>query len=421
MIDLLIKNAMLLGGSNADDEGVKGTRTVDLTITGGVIEEVAPRIESSAGAGRPRETVDAKGRLVLPPFVDSHFHLDSVWTRVPNATGTLKEGIDNWYTYKQTRLTVEDVYERARAYCEHAFSMGIQAIRSHVDVCDPQLRGAEALVQLREDLRDTIDIQLVAFPQDGYFRNPEVAGLLRKALDMGVDVVGGIPHFEQTMELGSRSIQDLMELAAERGLLVDMHCDESDDPLSRHVETLTFHTSRLGMQGRVTASHVTSMAIMDPYYVSRKLIPLMVGAEISVIANPLINIHLGGHFHHPKHRAMAPIRELHGAGITVACAQDCNEDPWYPLGNADMLEVARMGAHIGHMMGLDQLRAMVEMVTTGPAKIMHLDRYGLEPGCRANMVILDAKDYMEALRTGPQRTAVIRDGVLRKDGPVLKD
>lgn len=403
MLDLIIRNATLSTGTRSGE-------TTDIGINGTVIVEVAPRINGQAHA-----VVDVEGRLVLPPFVDSHFHLDSVWTRVPNATGTLKEGIDNWFHYKQTRLSVEDVYTRARAYCEHAYSMGIQAIRSHVDVCDPQLRGVEALVRLREDLRDTIDIQLVAFPQDGYFGSAGVADLLRRALEKGVDVVGGIPHFEQTTELGSQSVRDLMELAADRGLLVDMHCDESDDPHSRHVETLTYHTRRLGMGGRVNASHVTSMATMDPYYVSRKLIPLMAAAELSVIANPLINIHLGGHFHHPKHRAMAPIRELHAAGITIGCAQDCNEDPWYPLGNADMLEVARMAAHIGHMMGLEQLRTMVEAVTTGPAAIMHLEGYGLDTGCRANLVVLDTPDYLGALRTAPKRMIIVRDGVIRTD------
>lgn len=395
MLDMIIRGATTL-----HTEGM-----LDIAITDGRIVETAPRI-----TGQTRMEIDARGKLVLPPFVDCHFHLDSVWTRIPNASGTLKEGIDNWYHYKQTDLTVQDVYDRAKAYCTHAASMGIQAIRSHVDVCDPQLRGVEALVKLREDMRDTLDIQLVAFPQDGYFRSPEVADLLQRALDKGVDVVGGIPHFEQTMELGSRSVRDLMEIAAREGLLVDMHCDESDDPHSRHVETLAYHTRRLGMEGRVNASHVTSMAIMDPYYVSRKLIPLMCGAELSVITNPLINIHLGGHFHHPKHRAMAPIKDLLNAGIPVACAQDCNEDPWYPLGNADMLEVARMAAHIGHMMGIDQLRTMVDTVTAYPARIMHLDGYGLDRGCRANLVILDATDHMDALRRVPERSTIVRDG-----------
>jgi cytosine deaminase len=176
------------------------------------------------------------------------------------------------------------------------------------------------------------------------------------------------------------------------------------------VEHLAAETIRLGLQGRVTASHVTSMAMMDPYYVSRKLIPLMAEAGLAVVANPLINIHLGGRFHHPAPRAMAPIRELMAAGVTVACGQDCNEDPWYPLGNADMIEVARMGAHVGHMMGLDQLRAMVDAVTVNPARIMGLAGYGIAAGSRASLVLLDATDSIEALRLSPGRSLVVRDG-----------
>ncbi len=401
MNTIVIKNARLLGEE----------RLVNILLQGDRIASVAPADTTLPPTGAT--SIDAEGRLVLPPFIDSHFHLDSVLTRVPNRTGTLKEGIDNWYSYKQTTLTVEDVYDRAKRYCDHAFTMGIQGIRSHVDVCDPQLRGAQALVRLREDLRDKIDIQLVAFPQDGYLRDPQVPTLLQKALDMGVDVVGGIPHYEATMELGSRSIAELMEIASERGLLVDMHCDESDDPHSRHVEVLAWHTRRLGMEGRVNASHVTSMAVMDPYYVSRKLIPLMAGAGLSVIANPLINVHLGGHFNHPRHRAMAPIRDLVAAGIPVACAQDCNEDPWYPLGNADMIEVAKMGAHLGHMMGIDQLRTMVGTVTSAPAQIMHLEGYGIAEGCRANLIVLEATDHIQAMVRPAPPAVIIRDGVVR--------
>ncbi|TVQ40535.1 MAG: cytosine deaminase [Spirochaetaceae bacterium] len=395
MVDLLVRNVHTPYHSDPVDIAVNNTR----------VEQVASRIETPA-----RRTVEGQRRLAIPPFVDAHFHLDSVLTRVPNLSGTLREGIDNWARYKQDNLSVEDVYDRARRYCEHAFAMGIQAIRSHVDVCDPQLRGAEALTRLKRDIADRIDIQLVAFPQDGFFSAPQVRQQLLKALDMGVDVVGGIPHNEPMYQQGTESLHELMQIAAERGLLVDIHCDESDDPNSRHVETLAALTARSGMGGRVTASHITATAVMDAYYVSRKLIPMMAGAGINVICNPLINIHLGGHFSYPKHRAMAPIRELLAAGLTVGCAQDCNEDPWYPLGNADMLEVARMGAHIGHMMGLDALRTMFDTVTTLPATIMQLPDYGLEPGCRANLVLVGAESVIDALRISAPREVVIRHG-----------
>ncbi len=401
MLDLLITGAALLDAAEPRD----------IAIRDDAIVEVAPRVPGPA-----RRTVDAAGRLALPPFADAHFHLDSVLTRVPNRTGTLKEGIDNWREYKKTRLSVEEVRGRAAAYCERASAMGIQAIRSHVDVCDPDLRGVRALLQVREELRDRIDIQLVAFPQDGLYADADVVAQLERALDLGVDVIGGIPHHERSAELGRRSVTLLLELAAERGLPADMHCDESDDPLSRHVEHLAAETIRLGLQGRVTASHVTSMAMMDPYYVSRKLIPLMAEARLGVVANPLINIHLGGRFHHPAPRAMAPIRDLMAAGITVACGQDCNEDPWYPLGNADMIEVAKMGAHVGHMLGVEQLRAMLDTVTVNAARVMGLEGYGLGAGARASLVLLDARDAIEALRTSPRRSLVVRCGRVLSGG-----
>ncbi len=398
MLDLLIRNVQ----TSTHEE------PVDVAIAGAKIAEVAPRIEAPAG-----QTIEGEGRLLIPPFVDAHFHLDSVLTRIPNSSGTLREGIDNWAVYKQEQLSVEDVYQRAARYCEHAFKMGIQAIRSHVDVCDPQLRGAQALTQLKRDLSDRIDIQLVAFPQDGYYSAPQVRELLIAALDMGVDVVGGIPHNEPMYNQGTASLQELLRIAQERGLPVDVHCDESDDPNSRHVETLAALTKQMGLEGRVTASHITATAVMDPYYVSRKLIPMMAAAGLHVICNPLINIHLGGHFTHPRHRAMAPMRDLLAAGITVACAQDCNEDPWYPLGNADMFEVARMGAHVGHMMGLEALHKVFETVTVNPARIMDLPGYGLTAGCRANMVLLRADSVVDALRTSATRELIIRDGVIR--------
>ena len=395
MLDLLIRHAAI--PHEAD--------RMDIGIYGGRIVEISPSLSIEA-----RETIDGSDKTVLPPFVDAHFHLDSVLTNVPNESGTLQEGIDNWLRYKRNRLTVEDVYERANAYCERALRMGIQAIRSHVDVCDPELRGVRALTRLRAEWADRIEIQLVAFPQDGYFAEPAVRSQLVEALDFGVDVVGGIPHNERTMQLGTESIHELLLLAAERGLRVDMHCDESDDPQSRHVEVLTAETARLGLQGRVTASHVTSMSVMDRYYVSRKLIPNIVGAGVNVVTNPLINVHLGGHFSHPQHRAMAPLKELRAAGISVACAQDCNQDPWYPLGNADMLEVAKMGAHISHMMGLYELEEMIDTVTSIPARIMGLEEYGVYDGATANLVVLDAPNPLEALRTSAARSAVIRYG-----------
>ena len=407
MLDLLIRNA------NLPD----GRRGVDIAVANGCIVEVGPNID-----GRAQREIDATDRLASPPFVDSHFHMDSTLSygqpRV-NASGTLLEGIELWGELKP-HLTVENIKTRAMQLCHWAIARGTLAIRSHVDVSDDHLLAVNALIEVREEIKPYIDLQLVAFPQDGYFRYPANAANLRRALDLGVDVVGGIPHFERTMEQGAASIKALCELAAERGLPVDMHCDESDDPLSRHIETLTFHTQRLGLQGRVTGSHLTSMHSMDNYYVS-KLLPLMVEARIHVVANPLINITLQGrHDAYPKRRGMTRVEELMQAGINVAFGHDALLDPWYSLGTYDMIEVAHMGLHIAQMTGVDQMRQIFEAATFNGALALGLEGYGLEAGCHADIVILQARDPQEALRLKPARLFVIRRGtIIAETSPVV--
>ena len=287
---------MLIRHANLPD----GRQDVDLLVQGGRFAAIGPQLPAPEGV----EVIDAGGLLVSPPFVDAHFHMDATLSlglpRV-NESGTLLEGIALWGELKP-QLTQEALVERALAYCDWAVAKGLLAIRSHVDVCDDRLLAVEALLHVRERVRPYLDLQLVAFPQDGLLRAPNALANLERALDMGVDVVGGIPHFERTMADGSESVRILCELAAARGLRVDMHCDESDDPLSRHVETLAFHTQRLGLHGRVTGSHLTSMHSMDNYYVS-KLLPLMHEAQLHVVANPLINITLQGR--HDSYRSAA--------------------------------------------------------------------------------------------------------------------
>ncbi len=260
----------------------------------------------------------------------------------------------------------------------------------------------------------------MAFPQDGYFRYPDSPDLLRRALDMGVDVIGGIPHFERTMAAGAESVRALCELAAERGLPVDMHCDESDDPLSRHVESLAAETVRLGLQGRVTGSHLTSMHSMDNYYAA-KLIGLIAEAGLNVVANPLINITLQGrHDSYPKRRGMTRVKELIAAGVTTAFGHDCVMDPWYSLGSHDMLDVAHMGLHVAQMTGHAEMRQMFDAVTSAGARVMSLADYGLAPGCFADLVILQAGDPIEALRLRPPRLTVIRRGrVIARAEPAI--
>ena len=395
--DLIIKNANLSDGQVG----------IDIACKDGIIASIGAGIDANA-----ENVIDAKGLLVSPPFVDPHFHMDatlSLGTPRMNVSGTLLEGIALWSELKPVQ-TVEQIIERALRYCDLAVSMGIGAIRSHVDICDNTLKGVEALLEVQKKVAPYLDLQLVAFPQDGIFRDPDAKTNLINALDKGVDVVGGIPHFERTMQDGTNSIKYLCEIAAERGLMVDMHCDESDDPHSRHIETLAFETSRLGLNGRVSGSHLTSMHSMDNYYVS-KLIPLMVEAEIHAIPNPLINIMLQGrHDSYPKRRGQTRVPELRDAGINIGFGSDCVMDPWYSLGKADMLDVAHMGLHVGHLSSRLDMEWCFDAVTTNSAKIMGLEGYGLKKGCKANMVVLQANDKIDAIRLRANRLSVIRAG-----------
>jgi cytosine/creatinine deaminase len=408
MLDLLITNASLPDGRKA----------MSIAIAQGKIVQVQAGLEAAA-----HETLDAQGLLVAPPFVDAHFHMDATLSyglpRV-NESGTLLEGIALWGELKPL-LTQEALIERAMAYCDWAVAKGLLAIRTHVDVCDPRLLAVEALLDVKQRVAPYLDLQLVAFPQDGVLRGPkgpqQHLDNLRRALDMGVDVVGGIPHFERTMADGAQSVTLLCELAAERGLRVDMHCDESDDPHSRHVETLAFETQRLGLQGRVTGSHLTSMHSMDNYYVS-KLLPLMAEAQLHVVANPLINITLQGrHDSYPKRRGMTRVPELLAAGVNVAFGHDCVMDPWYSLGSGDMLEVAHMGLHVGQMTSQAAMRQCFDAVTVNAARVMGLQSYGLEVGCHADLVLLQARDPVEALRLRAARLKVFRRGHLVAEAP----
>jgi len=384
-----------------------GRRDVDIGIKAGRIVAVQATLAASAA-----EEIDARGRLVSPPFVDAHFHLDAALSLgLPrrNVSGTLLEGIALWGELKP-QLTEEAVIARALAYCDMAVAQGLLAIRSHVDICDDRLLAVDALLDVQRRVKPYLDLQLVAFPQDGFYRSPSAEQNLLRALDRGVNVVGGIPHFERTMADGAASVRRLCEIAAERGLLVDMHCDESDDPLSRHIETLAAETHRLGLHGRVAGSHLTSMHSMDNYYVS-KLLPLIAESGVAAIANPLINIMLQGrHDTYPKRRGMTRAPELIAAGVIVAFGHDCVMDPWYSFGSADMLEVAHMAIHVGQMTSLDGIAAAYAGITTNAAKILHLDGYGIEPGCRADLVVLQAADPFEAIRLKAARLLVLRGG-----------
>jgi len=395
--DLIIRNATL----------PDGRKNLDVAVVAGRIAAIGARVEAEA-----QNVIDAGGRLLSPPFVDCHFHMDATLSLGQprlNVSGTLLEGIALWGELKP-QLTHEAVAERALRYCDLAVSQGLLAVRSHVDVCDDRLLAVEALLEVKKKVNPYLDLQLVAFPQDGYFRSPNAAKNLKRALDLGVEVVGGIPHFERTMADGAASVTALCEIAAQRGLMVDLHCDESDDPMSRHVETLASETRRLGLGARATGSHLTSMHSMDNYYVS-KLLPVMAESGMSAIANPLINLTLQGrHDTYPRRRGMTRVPEMRAHGIPVALGQDCVMDPWYSLGGADMLDVAHMAVHGAPMTSREAIRWTFEAVTEVPARIMGLDGYGLHVGAHADMVLLQAADPIEAVRLRATRLYVIRRG-----------
>jgi cytosine deaminase len=396
MFDLIVKGGTLPDGT-----------TADIGITGGKITAIEARLDAEAG-----EVIDASGDLVAPPFVDPHFHMDATLSYGKprlNASGTLLEGISLWGELRDI-ATVEEMVERALTYCDWAASMGTLAIRSHVDTTPDHLNTVTAMLEVKEKVKDYIDLQLVAFPQDGLYRTKTGRENVIRALDMGVDVVGGIPHFERTMADGAQSMRDLCEIAAERGLMVDIHCDETDDPMSRHIEALAYETQRLGLEGRVAGSHLTSMHSMDNYYVS-KLLPLIAEAGISAIPNPLINIMLQGrHDTFPKRRGLTRVKEMQALGIPVGWGQDCVLDPWYSLGTGDMLDVAFMGLHVAQMSHPDEMARCFTMVTEVNAQIIGLQDYGLRAGNDASLVVLDASTPTEAVRLRPARLAVVSKG-----------
>ena len=365
--------------------------------------------------------LDAQGRLVIPPLVEPHIHLDATLTAGQpewNMSGTLFEGIERWSQRKQT-ITVEDTKQRAHATLRMLAEHGIQHVRTHIDVTDPSLVALQAMLQVREEARHLIDLQIVAFPQEGIESYADGRALMERAVAMGADVVGGIPHFENTREQGVSSIHFLMDLAERHGCLVDVHCDETDDPHSRFLEVLAEQARVRGMGSRVTASHTTAMGSYDNAYCS-KLFRLLKQSGINFVSCPTESIHLQGRFDNfPKRRGVTRVNELLEAGMNVCFGQDSIVDPWYPLGNGNILRVLEAGLHICHMLGYSNLQRALDLVTDNSAKAMALgDRYGLEPGRPANLLILSANSDYEVIRSQGLALYSIRNGkVLMKRQP----
>jgi len=393
MVDLLLKGVRLLGES----------RDRELAVLDGLIVE--PELEA-------RQVIDLGGSLVTPALVEPHIHLDAVLTvgePRQNVSGSLFEGIAIW-AERVKDLTVEDVKRRVRTVLRWQLANGVQFVRSHVDVCDPELRAVRALVELRQEIGDQMVLQLVAFPQQGIMSFEGGEQLMRRAIQMGVDVVGAIPHFELTREYGERSVKFAMSLAAEKGLRVDIHCDETDDDHSRFVEVMAAETIRLGMGGRVTASHTTAMHSYNNAYAYR-LINNLKRAKMHMVTNPLDNSTLQGRFDsYPIRRGHTRVKELLTAGVNVCVGHDSVMDPWYPLGYGDPLQAAFVLAHYGQMSGHDELRTLIDMITTNPALALGLEGYGLEPGCRADLCAFAAPTGMDAIRLVAPRKLVMRGG-----------
>lgn len=385
--------------------------TSDLRIRDGRIVAIAPRLDPTDG----EEIVQGGGRLALPPLIESHVHLDSALTAGQpryNETGTLFEGIEVWSQRKRD-LTVADVKERAGRAIRQQAGFGIQYVRSHVDVTDPELTALRALLELREELRDTITLQLVAFPQEGILSFPDGPQLMRRAAEMGVDALGAIPHFEFTREYAVESLNLVCELAAEFDLLVDVHCDEIDDEASRGLETLATRALELGLRDRVTASHTTAMHSYNNAYVVR-LMRLLTLSGINMVSNPLVNTHLQGRTDtYPKRRGVTRVKELTEAGINVSFGQDDIVDPWNPLGTGNLRDVVLNGLYVTQMMGHEQIRRSYRFITHNAARTLHLgEDYGIDVGRPASFVILDAADWQEALSWNAGLIASYREGRL---------
>ena len=409
--DLVLRHCQLLYPEVTEVEAV------DIAIQAREIVAIAPQLPGAA-----QLELDVQGQLVSPPFVESHIHLDSALTAGEprwNQSGSLFEGIEIWRDRKQS-LTLEDVKQRAIATLKQQAMQGVLFVRSHADVSEANLIALQALLEVRAAVKDWITLQVVAFPQDGIYGNPENEALLEKALVLGADVVGGIPHYELTREDGVRSVHRIFELAQAYDRLIDIHCDEIDDDQSRFLEVVAACAIRTGLGPRVTASHTTALGSYNNAY-AHKLMGFLQRSQINLIANPLINITLQGRTDtYPKRRGVTRVKELWQQGLNVSLGHDCVQDPWYSLGTGNMLDVAHMAVHVCQMTGTAEIDACYDMVTWNGARTLHLeDAYGVEVGKPANLIVLDAGDRFDVIRRRPPVRYVISQGKLLAQTEVL--
>lgn len=398
MYDLIIRQARLKDQLTA----------VDVAVQNGRIAQIAPHIEEQG-----REQIAAQGDLLLPPFIESHIHLDSVLTAGEpryNESGTLFEGIQVW-TERKPSLTRDDVIARAMEALQWQIAQGILHVRTHVDICDPKLTALRALLEVKQMVAPFMNLQIVAFPQEGIVSFPAGAALLEEALQLGADAVGAIPHYEYTREAGVSSLHTCFSLAQKYDRMVDVHCDEIDDEQSRFVEVVAALAHETGMHAKVTASHTTAMHSYNGAY-TYKLFRLLQRAQINMVANPLINITLQGRFDdYPKRRGVTRVKELWQAGINVSLGHDDILDPWYGLGTGSMVQVAHMAVHTSHMTGMREIAETVEMVTTRAARTLQVeDQYGIAVDKPASFVLVAAEDAFDLIRRQPPCRYVISHG-----------
>ncbi|MBM7617974.1 cytosine deaminase [Weissella uvarum] len=381
----------------------------DILIEDGRIKQIAPDIQPSDND----TVIEGNGALVIPPFVDPHVHLDSTMTAGDpewNESGTLFDGIRIWSERKQ-KLSYDDVYQRATEALKLQASHGLQFVRSHVDVTDPDLVALRALLDVRKDVAPWMTLQLVAFPQEGILSFPNGKALMENAAKLGVDALGAIPHYEFTQAYGAESIRFVGDLAQKYGLMIDAHCDEIDDPASRGLETLATVAYETGLKEKVTASHTTAMGSYNDAYVY-KLMRLLQMADLNFVSNPLINMYLGGRFDtYPKRRGLTRVKELDAAGLNVAFGEDDIKDPWYPMGNGNMLDVLHLGLHATQMMGYTEILNSYRFITHNGARVMQVeDEYGIAEGKPANLLMFDADNWYDALNERANMRYSIRNG-----------
>ncbi|MCR6513343.1 cytosine deaminase [Clostridium sp. LY3-2] len=396
---MLIKKVRLL-----DKEGL-----FDIRIENGKFSLIEKEIEPL----KDEEIIEGNGALASSPFVEPHVHLDTTLTAGEpewNKSGTLFEGIERWSQRKES-LTKEDVKTRALKAIEWQVANGIQYIRTHVDITDPSLIALKAMLEVKEEVKDYVTLQIVAFPQEGILSYKNGLELLEEALKLGADVVGAIPHFEFTREYGVESINKVFDLAKKYNALIDVHCDEIDDEQSRFLEVVAARALETGLKNKVTASHTTAMGSYNDAY-TYKLFRLLKMSNINFISNPLVNTHLQGRFDsYPKRRGITRVKELNEASINVCFGHDDIFDPWYPMGTGNMLEVVHFGLHVCQMMGYDDINESLKFISKNSAKTLNIEEeYGIEIGKPGNLILLNADSGYDAVRRRAEVLYSIRKG-----------